>query len=203
MQVTWQEIKLATLQKMFSSDGTTIDSADDAISEYLNAMPQAANEAMQMLATAGRYIRKSVTFDKDKDEAFVADMTKDVKDFYRMGTPEVYSIDDDDIPTPYYDTLFMGGKYLVFPKEAEGTFEVFYDAKPTKITLDTADDTEINLPDDAVVLLPLYMASQLYKDDDIAVSTYYRNEFETAFERLKNPDRTPGKEEFYSNTGWW
>ena len=28
--------------------GTTIDSADDAISEYLNAMPQAANVAMQM-----------------------------------------------------------------------------------------------------------------------------------------------------------
>ena len=56
--MTWQEIKLATLQKMFSSDGIT-NANDDAISEYLNAMPQAANEALQMLATAGRYIRKA------------------------------------------------------------------------------------------------------------------------------------------------
>ena len=61
--MTWQEIKLATLQKMFSSDGNTIDANDDAISEYLNAMPQAANEALQMLATAGRYIRKSTTIE--------------------------------------------------------------------------------------------------------------------------------------------
>ena len=71
--MTWQEIKLATLQKMFSSDGTTIDANDDAISEYLNAMPQAANEALQMLSTAGRYIRKSTVIEKDKGEKFALD----------------------------------------------------------------------------------------------------------------------------------
>ena len=35
-----------------------------------------------------------------------------------------------------------------------------------------------------------------------SIATYYRNEFETAFERLKNP-RTASKESFTSNTGWW
>lgn len=201
--MTWQEIKLATLQKMFSSDGTTIDPDDDAISEYLNAMPQAANEALQMLATAGRYIRTSTTIEKESGEKFALDMTSELKDFCRLGTLEVYELDDNGVPTPYEDAVFMGGKYLVLPEDAEGIFEIFYDAKPTSITLDTADDTKINLPDDAVVLLPLYMASQIYKDDDITVATYYRNEFETAFERLVNPSRTPTHESFTSNTGWW
>lgn len=201
--MTWQEIKLATLQKMFSSDGTTIDANDDAISEYLNAMPQAANEALQMLSTAGRYIRKSTVIEKDKGEKFALDMTSELKDFYSLGALEIYSLDDNGVPTPYADAVFMGGKYLVLPEDADGMFEIFYDAKPTAVTLDTPDDTKINLPDDAVVLLPLYMASQLYKDDDIAVSTYYRNEFETAFERLKNPNRVPMRETWGNNTGWW
>lgn len=201
--MTWQEIKLATLQKMFSSDGNTIDENDDAISEYLNAMPQAANEALQMLATAGRYIRKSTTIEKSKGETFALDMTSELKDFYRIGTLEVYSLDDNGVPTEYNGAAFMAGKYMKFPEDAEGIFEIFYDAKPTAITLNTPDDTKINLPDDAVVLLPLYMASQLYKDDDIAVSTYYRNEFEVAFERLKNPDRMPTQESWGNNTGWW
>ena len=201
--MTWYDIKLATLQKMFSADGTSIDASDDAISEYLNAMPQAANEALQMLATAGRYIRKSTTVDKDEGEKFALDMTRDVKDFYRLGTKEVYQLDDNGAPTLYGDAVFMAGKYMVLPEDADGTFEIFYDAKPTKITQETSDDTEINLPEDAVVLLPLYMASQIYKDDDITIATYYRNEFETAFERLRNPDRTPTRESFVSNTGWW
>lgn len=33
---------------------------------------------------------------------------------------------------------------------------------------------------DVAVLLPLYMASQLYKDDDNSIATIYRNEFEVA-----------------------
>lgn len=46
------------------------------------------------------------------------------------------------------------------------------------------DDKEVNIPDDACVLLPLYMASQLYKDDDISLATTYRNEFELGLDEL-------------------
>lgn len=42
----------------------------------------------------------------------------------------------------------------------------------------------IGLPDDACVLIPLYIASQLYKDDDISQATAYRNEFEVALQDL-------------------
>ena len=35
--MTWKEVKLATLQKMFSAEGLVINEADDSVSEYLNA----------------------------------------------------------------------------------------------------------------------------------------------------------------------
>ena len=56
--MTWKEVKLATLQKMFSAEGLSINEADDSVSEYINAMPQAANEGLQLLCTAGKYLRR-------------------------------------------------------------------------------------------------------------------------------------------------
>ena len=38
--------------------------------------------------------------------------------------------------------------------------------------------------EDACVLIPLYIASQLYKDDDISQATAYRNEFEVGLQNL-------------------
>lgn len=199
--MTWYDVKLAALQKMFASDGTDISNPDEATKEYLNAMPHAANEAIEMLCTAGRYLRKSYMTSKDKGEALTVNLEYEVPDYWRMGNMEVYKLVDD-TPEPVDGVAMYGGKYLVFPAEYEGDFEFFYDAKPTTITLSTPDSKKIDLPDDAVVLLPLYIASQLYKDDDNAIATMYRNEFETAFERLTNP-RTVTREKFSSNTGWW
>lgn len=52
------------------------------------------------------------------------------------------------------------------------------------ITSDTFNDEEIELPEEACVLIPLYIASQLYKDDDISQATAYRNEFEVGLQDL-------------------
>jgi hypothetical protein len=52
----------------------------------------------------------------------------------------------------------------------------------------TADTEEIKLPYDSVLILPLYMASQLYKDDDRELCSVWRNEFENALARtLRDP----------------
>lgn len=52
------------------------------------------------------------------------------------------------------------------------------------VTKKTKNDYEIQLPEDACVLIPLYIASQLYKDDDISQATAYRNEFEVGLQDL-------------------
>ena len=59
MSYTWHDIKLACLQKMFSSNGTVIQ-MDSSTKEYIESMPQAANEGLQLLSTAKKFILKSV-----------------------------------------------------------------------------------------------------------------------------------------------
>lgn len=68
----------------------------------------------------------------------------------------------------------------------------------TKIDSTTEDAYEIELPEEACVLIPLYIASQLYKDDDISQATVYRNEFEVGLQDLYiNVENQESIEEVY------
>jgi hypothetical protein len=68
----------------------------------------------------------------------------------------------------------------------------------TKIDSTTKDAYEIELPEEACVLIPLYIASQLYKDDDISQATAYRNEFEVGLQDLYiNVENQESIEEVY------
>ena len=59
--ITWGDIKLKTLQKLYATNnGSTTIPTDNSTREYISAMPGAANEALQMLATAGKFIIKSI-----------------------------------------------------------------------------------------------------------------------------------------------
>jgi hypothetical protein len=78
---------------------------------------------------------------------------------------------------------------------------VYYKAYPAPITDETADNYELPLQPEVVVLIPLYMASQLYKEDDNSIATSYRNEFEVGFERL-NKLIGDSTKEFVSESGW-
>lgn len=198
--MTWGEIKLTTLQKMFSSDGTKIDTNDESIKEYLYSMPAAANEAIRMLVTAGIPVRSSNYVTKEKGAPLVVDLTLENGDFWRMTNPEVYKITENDVSV-YGSCDLMAGKYLKFPTEAEGEFEYYYDSMPPQITQTTEDDYTVNIAPEAVVLIPLYIAAELYKDDDLTTATYYRNEFEAGLSLLKKP--VIGTNKFTSKTGWW
>ena len=324
--ITWRDIKYTTLQKMFSITGssTTIPN-DSATMEYVNAMPQACNEALQLLTTAGKFIIKeyqyiNYPFDNmlGKDlfktysivndykifsvdgaksyyfkisgkptsfKLFVGD--REVIDFFPTpegdeevttvngfqiftgNIPEVewteeeepstvvtlridarypvnvmnvcfYDCDfesDLDVP-PYeryikikmdeavsdfyqiapaelYDLGVSGDQYIVAEKyfqEADktlviernrpGIYVIHYRAYPQHITLDTPDTTELSLDPEVAALIPLYMASQLYKDDDNSIATVYRNEFEVGREALSQGALIPKKEKFIPSSGW-
>lgn len=199
--MTWGQIRLTTLQKMFSSDGITIDENDDSIKEYLYSMPAAANEAIRMLVTSGIQVRSSNIIEKTDSKPLVVDVSAENADFWRMNMPEVYKLTDDGDIQPYNGCVLLGGHYLRFPASAMGEFEYYYDAMPTEIKQDTPDETEIAIAPEAAVLIPLYMASELYKDDDLSTATYYRNEFEAGMALLRN--NVTGSSSFTSTTGWW
>lgn len=302
---TWYDLKLATLQKMFSADGEII--VDESTQGYLTAMPHAANEGLAMLATAGKFVTKSVkiaqmdiqnlvaqtvadpihefsdsySYQADQGQSYyfkvsgtgtceiyvdgtlLDTLTIDNKGYepfkglitntdkkpvefrfatsYPMGLKNVaiyketfaqaedvvpytdkikynmtdlaedfYMIDPQGI---YYEGAYQqylqtsdfyqeGTKTLVLNRDMIGNFTIYYRAYPVQLTADTDDEYELPIDPEVYTLLPLYMASQLYKDDDNGIATTYRNEFEVGFDRLVNSANLSAYEEFTSESGW-
>lgn len=301
MSYTWKDIKLATLQKMYAADGEEIVE-DESTKDYIAGMPYAANEGLQRLSTAGKFIVKSIginhmpaknlipertavalndareltitldgaksfyfqysgigglvisdanasyalSFDSygkftevrgnidntvtgDKITfAFASDYPATVKNFAVYDT---YFPTDDDVPeygryvkyelkslAPDFYNLFDnsisyedGNVYLnttdyyresdhilILPSDKPGMYTIYYHAYPVEITFDTEDDYVLPIDPEVAVLLPLYMASQLYPDDDLAIATTLRNQFEVGLDSLVNTSHYSGKESFTS-----
>lgn len=143
--MTWGEIQIISLQKMFAKDEPievkdleTLKEDDDC-KWYLSAMPAVCNEAIQRLKP---YIQNTYEYNSE---------------------------------TKKYDKTSID-----------------------RIDNKTSNDYEFKIPEDACVLIPLYIASQLYKDDDISQATAYRNEFEVGLqELLVNIENQESIEEVY------
>ena len=320
---TWKDIKLATLQKMFSSNGTTIQ-VDSSTQEYIYSMPQAANEGLQLLSTAGKFIIKpwivnnypcpnllgekyinsrltgeyivkgkahsyyfeimgevtctltieaqdetsepivinihtpddpdgtrhnnidsaneysvfkgtiinpndkmvTIKFESNypynlrnmclyaemfsKNEEVPAfqeylkyDLKELIGDFYQLSETDIYLEDGGDPSYLAASNYYQEADHtLVIPRKDKGVYTVYYKAYPQQITLNTPDTYDMSLDPEVAAILPLYMASQLYKDDDNAIATVYRNEFEVAREALSQKARVSKREEFISESGW-
>lgn len=299
MSYTWKDIKLATLQKMYAADGAEIVE-DESTKDYIAGMPYAANEGLQRLSTAGKFIVKSiginhmpaknlipertavalndakdfsVTVDGGKSMYFqysgigtltITDGTNtDTVDLNSFGTftevkqnlplfgdkitftftsdypatvknlavydsafptdelvpeygryvkyelknlaPDFYNLFDNSISyedgnvylntTDYYRE---SDHILILPSDKPGMYTIYYHAYPVEITFDTEDDYVLPIDPEVAVLLPLYMASQLYPDDDLAIATTLRNQFEVGLDSLVNTSHYSGKESFTS-----
>ena len=93
-----------------------------------------------------------------------------------------------------------GSKILLIPKDITGTWRVTYSAYPMEITRDTPKETVIDLPPDVTNKIAVYMAGQLYKEDDISLAQIYMNEFLTWLSMLKE---SSGKADSFGSTGTW
>lgn len=200
--MTWGECKAAALRKMFGSDGGRIDYSEPGNADYIAAMPAAANEAMErIVSTAGRPLRKSADIDIEENVQYL-DMSEQVGDFRAFGEYlEAYLVVGSGLAA--LDTAAIGRSILQLPKGVSGTVRVFYDAVPEHITEYTNDAEELPLSDDCNVLIPLYLAGELYKDDDIGMATAYMNEFESRLSSLPANESGVRGGSFTSLTGWW
>jgi hypothetical protein len=129
-------------------------------------------------------------------------MDEVVDDFYQLAPAELYSLGNGDDYIVADDYFQEADKTLVIPRNKPGVYLIHYRAYPQHLSLSTSDDTELSLDPDVAVLIPLYMASQLYKDDDASIALIYRNEFEVGREALSNGVLVPKKEKFVSSSGW-
>lgn len=95
--------------------------------------------------------------------------------------------------------LLEGDKLLVVDSVYKGNFIITYKAYPEKITAETDDSYVFDMPAEMAVLIPTYIASELYKDDDISIATVYRNQFEVSLENIKYVENPT---EFADTSGW-
>lgn len=219
--MTWGDVKLIALQTMFSNEGPAL-SVDDINQEYLYAMPGKANEAMQQIAAVGRPILKDwyVKIAEGADETVTEDMLtlpaaeKRYKirlshyvQRFRCIDRGTVMLDDGDIYDVAEDWSLEGDDVLVIPGNVEGEYTVWYRAYPQTITAQTPDDEAIDMTPDAAALIPLYIAAELYKEDELAMATVLRNEYEDGLQKLQATwqagtmsMRTEGVR---NTTGWW
>lgn len=219
--MTWGEVKLITLQTMFSNEGPTL-SEDDINQEYLYAMPGKANEAMQQIAAVGRPILKEwhITVAEGAeveeqpegltlpavDYRFKISLSRYLPRFRCIDRGQVM-LDDGNIYDVAEDWSLEGDDVLVIPGNVEGEYTVWYRAYPQTITADTPDDEAIDMTPDAAALIPLYIAAELYKEDELAMATVLRNEYEDGLQKLQTAwqSSTVGlrAEAAQNTTGWW
>ena len=125
--ITWKDIKYATLQKMFSITGSATSIPNDsATMEYVNAMPQACNEALQLLTTAGKFIIKEYQYvNYPFDNMLGRDSFKTysvVNDTLRFEVDGAKSYYFKIAGTPTSCKLYVGDREVVdfFPEPEEG-----------------------------------------------------------------------------------
>lgn len=197
--MTWGEVKQAALQKLFAvQDGI---SAAETTRQYVREMPQAASEGLALLCAENLPLRRCFTVTVTAAGPRTMQLADLAEDFWRAGEPEAYRKREDGRLVPAGGFAFAAGRLLI-PDSWRGEYEVWYDAVPPRLTEDTPDSEELPVEDQAAVILPLYMASQLYKDDDSALAAAYRNEFETARAALRLASAGVRAESWASLDGW-
>lgn len=197
----WKEIQLTALQKMFAAEGGSIQVTDSTQREYLAAMPAAANEAVQLLLAAGFAPRRSASLEKQAGRTAVIDLAAAAPDLYRAEPLELYAPGADGLPRPVRGAALAGG-LLLLPAALAGPVTLVYQAQPAPFAAASPAEAELCLPGGAERLLPLYIASQLYKEDDAGLATQYRNEFEAALAQLPVPVDGVQEGVFTSEKGW-
>ena len=219
--MTYLDLKRIVLQKVFAiTDGAVVE--DDNTREYITALPGAANEGLQLLATAGRFIKKRFTVQQTEEEpgeqpedgvrrqtegsgVIRYDLSQLCPDFYNLGSDGVYFEDGSGRYGRSGNWWLEAGHVLVLDASETGCWTLWYDAYPEELTMETADDYELPLYPEVAVLLPLYVASQIYKDDDVSQAVQYRNEFEVGREALMGAmgRQARGRDQWRSVKGWW
>lgn len=82
------------------------------------------------------------------------------------------------------DTLVLDGRVA-------GTFKVFYKKAHTPITEETPNDTELELPLKAHVLVPLLAAYYVWLEDEKSKAVDYYNQYEKLSQHILSESRKP------------
>lgn len=205
--MTWEQIQKAALDKIFSrlNYGTEVALTSPDVADYVRAMPHAAWFAMIDLAEV-MPIYKSVEAELPDDGATgyrLFHIKELAPDFMRFCPDRLTIMGANNTFLRVNDYQFDGMDTLFVPAEYRGTLVIWYEAYPENIDESTPGDTTFSLPEEAQRAIPLYIAAEVFKEDDISMATQYLNEYENVKQMLASRrQQTSSGGAWYSVTGW-
>lgn len=221
--MNWGDCKLIALQTMFANEGAAI-AVDDSNQDYIHAMPGKANEAMLQVTSdgVGRPLLKRITItvaeaaEETATEAgltlpavegwYTVHMTEYFPKWKKVNSNQVYQLQEDGSWELAEVWHTQGEEYLLLPGTA-AQYIVWYQAYPELVTAATEDSQELGLPPECAALVPLYIAAELYKEDELAMATMFRNEYEDGLAKLREDwasrSGTCSSGKIRNTTGWW
>ena len=181
--MTWGEIQIESLKKMFlNKEKLSVDNLneyknDKKYKTYLDAMPQACNEAINQIINYEPII-KVHELEKTAENALyhLDKLIFNYKNFVNI------------VSENYIHWDLLTKNILRINDWRSGNVDIYYECYPETIKNNTIDTQKIELEETFVRIIPLYIAGELYKDDDLALSTMYMNEFLNNLNSLANND---------------
>lgn len=183
--MTWGEIQIESLKKMFLNN-EDLDISDIAMEykddkkykTYLFAMPQACNEAINYIISRLGSSAKLEKLEKTNLNA-IYNLSSLYPDYRKL--KKLY----------FNNNIiwnFVDKNNIYIESWHDGEILVSYEVLPAVISSTTEKDHKIELDEKYSRLIPLYIAGELYKDDDLAMATMYMNEFMTMIDSFAAND---------------
>lgn len=184
--MTWGEIQIESLKKMFLNkenlEATKLNEykADKKYKTYLFAMKQACNEALTQIYAICEPTIKMYELELEKGKS-VYDLSEIITDY-----ENIY-----DLESPNNVVWKQITKNLLkIENWGEGKIIIYYEVKRQYVDDKTEDTYKFDIEDEFVKIIPLYIAGELYKDDDLTIATVYMNEFNTMMNILLGKNST-------------
>ena len=100
---------------------------------------------------------------------------------------------------PESDYVIVNEHTIAVPHDAEGEFTVYYMAYPAQISDSIAVSEVVDIDPQFAALIPLYIASNIYADDDISLASTCYNKYVSLKSQLYNtPHNTSEWKQFYN-----
>jgi hypothetical protein len=158
---TWGNLKEEIISLGFEKDA--------AYDRYENIIITAVNRAMVMLCATVRPIKRRLQVEQEQTTEY--NMLEKTDDFMSLFLPAKERGTDESVPS----RSMMNGHVVI---EGDGAFDIYYSAKPEKITGGTSDAYLLPLDADVAALLPLLASYFIWLDDDERKAVMYWNNYE-------------------------
>ena len=200
---TWKDIKLEALGLMFSrtDGGAVVALTSEDVADFVNEMIDAANYALRDLATVVPIVRV-LRLAQQVAGLKKYDLRELAPDFMRL-IDDRLAFEDGDRYESVDEYRLEGGAVIVLPGRESGAYLLSYEAYPEEVRADTPEGQTFSLAPEALDLVPVYMASRIYGEEDISLATHYLNQYHVRRSELAArgmPRGTGGG--FATRTGW-